>query len=152
MNNYFKPFLFIFLGIVCSFALMGMSVNTAPSSATDIAVIPDRPTPEPRPENNDFQGGWIRLQASGSTVTEGLWTRIEWQDPNTQEWHQVDGWQGEFDGDKRVNWYVARKNMGEEAFRWVVYRDESQAEELAKSEPFNLPTYTGQTVIVDIEW
>jgi len=141
-----------------SMLFMGMTQSSVASADVRGPIRPTveptaTPTTTPAETSSQVTGGLIVLQATAdSGSTAGLWTRVEWQDPNTKKWHLVEGWQGEFDGDKRITWYVARQNLNEQLFRWVVYRDESQTERLATSDPFDLPTAAMQTVTVEIDW
>lgn len=148
MKRIVKIFSFVFVFGLLGSMLVGMA-------ATDVAMAggaPVRPTPQPTTpppaltNDNGNAGGWIMLQASTTAVTSGMWTRIEWQDPNTGLWQEVGGWQGEFDGDKRVTWYVDPANFGQGPFRWVVYSDQTQAEVVTTSDNFTLPETRWQTV------
>ncbi|MCP4418505.1 MAG: hypothetical protein GY805_17950 [Chloroflexi bacterium] len=144
-----KPIIVLLIGLLFSFALMGMSPNSdLAGGETGNAV---RPTPLPTAVSSD-PGGLIVLQADSTQLTQGMWTRIEWQDPNTLLWHEVEGWQGEFDGDNRVTWYVAPENFNETPFRWRVYSDQSQSTLIVTSEPFDLPNGRWQDVVVNVEW
>lgn len=131
--------------------LIGVLPNNASATMLDTRG-PIRPTPQPTEvaAAPRITGGWIVLQAPESIAMSGLWTRIEWQDGQTKQWHLVDGWQGEFDGNGRVTWYVASKNLGEQTFRWVVFDSEAQAKRLAMSEPFDMPSGQEQKVIVEV--
>ena len=149
MNQKIKPIIVILIVLLASFVLMGMSsIGDVANAENDLPV---RPTPIPSATSSD-PGGLIVLQASSSQLTQSMWTRIEWQDPNTQLWHEVEGWQGEFDGNNRVTWYVASDNFDEQPFRWKVYSDASQTELIAMSESFNLPNNSWQETVVNVAW
>jgi hypothetical protein len=78
-----------------------------------------------------------------------LWTTVEWQDA-FGEWHTVEGWQGTFNEQGQVIWWVAEKDLGTGPFRWVVYEERDGAL-WAASESFDLPSHLGETTSVSIE-
>jgi hypothetical protein len=91
-------------------------------------------------------GAFIELQAE--PLRPGLWTRLQWQDAE-DGWHDVEGWQGSFNPDQRVLWWVGEERLGEGPFRWLVY--ESQAGDLlAVSQPFSLPSRGGEVLHVEV--
>jgi hypothetical protein len=110
--------------------------------------------PKPQPV-----GGFIELQASFSDTwpwdtvpRRELWTVVQWQDA-FGNWHDVEGWQGTLDdvkdktGAKR--WWVAPSELGKGPFRWAVYRSQG-GRLLVRSDPFDLPAASGETVAVDV--
>ena len=114
-------------------------------------ALPERPTPETPRTTEQVQAGFIQLEMAATAETAHLWTRVEWQDPNTSEWHLVDGWQGEFDSHNKVTWYVSPEDFGAAAsFRWLVYTNENQESLLMTSDSFRLPTRAGDTVTTTI--
>jgi hypothetical protein len=92
------------------------------------------------------------------THWQSLWTGVEWLNPSTGTWHDVEGWQGTLDGltsgddqtlvGQKV-WWVLSSNLGTGPFRWVVY-DGKGGRPLVISEAFNLPKRAGQTMTVDV--
>ncbi len=104
------------------------------------------PRPEPKAEKNQIKGGFIELTVSGST--SDVWTAVQWQD-NDGNWILVDGWQGSTNAENQVLWYVAKENLGEDPFRWMVY-DAPDGSLLAASDPFELPERAKQTVFVEV--
>jgi hypothetical protein len=82
-----------------------------------------------------------------------LWTVVQWQDPYTEVWHDVEGWQGTLDGVTdglgKKTWWVASRDLDTGPFRWRVYRSEGGTL-LATSEPFNLPGAVGAAVTVEV--
>lgn len=90
------------------------------------------------------------LQTEGLPVgSTGVWTAVQWQDPNTGMWHLVEGWQGTLDLDGSQTWWVGTEILGKGPFRWVIYA-EKEGEELAVSSSFNLPEKSGQTVLITV--
>lgn len=92
------------------------------------------------------------------TRWQALWTGVQWQDPSTGSWHDVEGWQGTLDGltskqDQtlvgRKAWWVLKPNLGTGPFRWVVY-DGQAGPPLVTSETFHLPEMAGQTGSVEV--
>jgi hypothetical protein len=86
--------------------------------------------------NPQLEGAFIELQVQ--PLRPDLWTRIQWQDARG-DWHTVDGWQGTFNADQRVLWYVGAEHLQEGPFRWLVYADQT-GPLLATSRPFDLPS------------
>ena len=125
-------------------------VSAAPAGVED---LPPRPTEVPTtapasPSQGNFSGGLIVLTAPiTQTATADYWTVVEWKDTEGS-WNMVTGWQGEFDGDGNVTWWVAPDNLGEENFRWVVYDSADMEETVFTSETFSLPDNSGSTVII----
>ncbi len=153
MNQKMKPIISLLIVLLSSFVFMGMS--SKPNLAGGETGNAVRPTPLPTPTSTAVSsdpGGHIVLQADSTQLTHGMWTRIEWQDPNTLLWHEVEGWQGEFDNNNRVTWYVAPENFNETPFRWRVYSDQSQTELIATSDEFELPNGRWHETVVNMAW
>jgi hypothetical protein len=109
------------------------------------------PTPTPQPPTvqllyPELKGAFIELHAQ--PLRSGLWTRIQWQDA-FGGWHDIEGWQGSFNEDQRVLWYVGEENLGAGPFRWLVYEYQG-AELLTVSAPFNLPSRDGEVLSVEV--
>ena len=129
----------------------------APSQAQVDPVLPPRPTPEPVAATSTSQGATIILSipvADGASIDSDDWALVQWQD-NQGDWHNVAGWQGNlaYDASSKsweVIWWVARANLGERSFRWVIYSDESMKTLEALSATFDLPTTNLQGVVVTI--
>jgi hypothetical protein len=104
--------------------------------------------------NAEFPSTWSWEE----THWQALWTGVQWLNPSTGTWHDVDGWQGEFDGltgdqDQALvgqkAWWVLKPNLGTGPFRWIVYHEKGGSP-LAISEPFQLPEMVGQTRSVNV--
>lgn len=91
-------------------------------------------------------GAFIELQAE--TLRSGLWTRIQWQDAFS-DWHDIEGWQGTFNENRRVLWYVGEEHLGEGPFRWLVYESRG-GNVLAVSQPFSLPSRGGEVMRLEV--
>ncbi len=92
----------------------------------------------------NLTGAFIELTVE--PMRPDLWTRLQWQDASGN-WHDIEGWQGGFNPDQRVLWYVGAGQLGDGPFRWLV--DESQGgERLGLSQPFNLPSDGGEVLRV----
>jgi len=130
--------------------------------------LPPRPTARPIPTptpgagpvpgSPSSSGGLVTLsvQADTDMVREighwrSIWTVVQWQD-GLRNWHDVDGWQGDLDAfDGSVGWktwWVAKEDLGTGPFRWALYHGHG-GELLTYSEPFYLPSRSGQVVVVD---
>lgn len=96
----------------------------------------------------DLTGAFIELHAE--PALPGLWTRIQWQDASGN-WHDVAGWQGTFDENQRVLWYVGADHLGTGPFRWLVYASE-QGDLLGMSAPFALPAGHGEVLRVWVSY
>jgi hypothetical protein len=144
-----KLFTLILLGTIALFSLAAVAAPDAP------AAPPPRPTPSPPSPANDPDtppsGGQIVLRADAEDVTAGLWSLIQWQDPNTGEWHEVAGWRGHFNTAGQVIWWVGADDLGSGPFRWLVYSDESEANLLFTSDSFLLPAHAGEMMTVAID-
>jgi len=131
------------LGAACVLGLLLMLVSNASAAPQ---ALPPRPTPVPTPAPVKLRGGLISLQADATQPEH--WTIVQWQDA-LGDWHDVDGWQGTFDQENRVIWWVAPKDLGTGPFRWTVYENQCGAL-LAASEPFDLPALGGNMVTVEV--
>jgi hypothetical protein len=133
--GYLCLFLFIILPI--------WGVRSALAQAT-AAATPAPPTAELLYPN--LTGAFIELTAE--PMQPNLWTRLQWQDASGN-WHDIEGWQGSFNPDQRVLWYIGSEQLGAGPFRWLV--DESQGgERLGMSQPFNLPSRGGELLRVTV--
>jgi len=132
----------------------------------------------PRPEPGTEEAGGSRI--SGGSASDGavllldvqfpatwswedthwqsLWTGVQWLNPSTGTWHDVEGWQGTLDGLTSENnqtlvgqkvWWVLKSNLETGPFRWIVY-DSEGGSSLVTSGTFHLPERTGQTLTVDV--
>ena len=110
------------------------------------------PLPEPEPG-----GGALKLQVRFSPATlkhwQEAWTVVQWQDARG-DWHDVEGWRGTLDeivsAEGRKIWWVYRQDLGKGPFRWLVY-DRVGGQSRVASQPFNLPSVSGQTMKVQVE-
>ena len=89
-------------------------------------------------------GAFIDLQVE--PFQQDLWTRIQWQDASGS-WHDIEGWQGAFNPNQRVLWYVGEAHLGDGPFRWLVFENQ-QGDLLAMSQPFTLPSRGGEVLRV----
>ena len=121
--------------------MVAIMVIQAPGS---VVALP--PRPEPKAEKALIKGGFIELTVSGAT--NDVWTAVQWQDIDGN-WILVDGWQGYTDADNQVLWFVAKENLGEGPFRWLLY-DAEDGNLLTTSAPFDLPERAKQTVSVEV--
>ena len=130
-----------------------------------LADLPPRPQPKPVAKSQPPAGAWLELRAQfpstwpwDSVPWQALWTVVQWQDPYTGYWHDVEGWRGGLDdvtvgeggtvvGKKR--WWVDKKDFSTGPFRWAVYRGPEE-ELLAVSEPFDLPASAGAAATIDV--
>ena len=115
-------------------------VTLVPSALADLPPRPEPSVPAPA-------GGTIVLSAS--PVTAKMWTLIQWQDA-FGKWHDVQGWQGTFEPGGKVQWWVGAENLGQGPFHWLVYSERDDGDLLATSDPFDLPAYGGQRVLVEL--
>jgi hypothetical protein len=107
---------------------------------TEVALV-EAPLPASPPA-----GGAITLRAY--PVEPGSWTVVQWQDAQGG-WHDVEGWQGTFDRENQVAWWVAPDDMGKGPFRWAVYPSRG-GQLLATSDSFYLPDSVDKGVGVEI--
>lgn len=137
------------LSIVGVLLLAVISVFTSALSAgaaTSNSTLPTRPpTATPLPPAGSLIV--LSLQAT-QAVPDTLWTIIQWQDAQ-DNWHNVEGWQGNFNERLEVVWWVAPEDLDKGPFRWVVYEQQSSDEIVGVSESFNLPS--NNKVILEIE-
>ena len=118
--------------------------------------LPPRPTPVPTAVPpveivSAHSGEQIRLHLENDVdeIPGELWTAVEWQDPNTGDWHVVEGWRGTLDTPTTQTWWVGSDQFGDGPFRWQLYANED-GELLATSESFDLPTRAGLMVVVNV--
>jgi hypothetical protein len=134
-----------------------------------LADLPPRPTPQPTqpppPAPSGLAGGSVelRVQFSETWARDGLawqdlWTVVQWQDPSTGAWRDVEGWQGGLDAVEvgeggavvgHKGWWVAQGDLGSGPFRWQVYQSRT-GRLLGTSEPFDLPGSSGATATVEV--
>ncbi len=88
----------------------------------------------------------IQLHAVGAPAT--AWTMVQWQDA-LGSWHDVDGWQGDFDPDGYKTWRFPRQHFGTGPFRWRVFTSKG-GPLWGVSEPFRLPDGPDQTLSVTV--
>lgn len=124
--------------------MVGLVTIRAPKTAQ---ALPPRPTPIPTVAQPAITGGFIELTIDGEI--DEVWTAVQWQDPNTGDWHPVDGWQGTPNSDNEVRWYVGQEDLDSGPFRWLVY-DAPDGNVLAIGEAFQLPKHAGQMVVIEI--
>ena len=118
--------------------------------------FPLPPRPEPEPENpieivDGFDGQQIQLHLENEVedIPSGLWTVVEWQDPNTGDWYETDGWHGTLNTPTTQEWWVGSDMFGDGLFRWQLY-DSEGGELLMTSAMFNLPEHKDLKVIVNV--
>ena len=155
--------LWLYLTVAVACASLGIVSSPAPARAlpprpptpTVADVVPARPTPD---------SGSIELRARFPAAMPGrespwqeLWTVVQWQDPHTGTWRDVESWRGTLDGVRgeddgltgHKTWWGARRDLGTGPFRWLVYRSRGGSLVVA-SEPFDLPAGAGKTVVVEV--
>jgi hypothetical protein len=158
-----KSSLWLSLTVAVACASLGIVSSLAPAHA-----LPPRP-PTPTftvvaPTRSAPDSGSIELRVRFPAALPGrespwqeLWTVVQWQDPHTGTWRDVESWQGTLDGVRgeggavvgHKTWWVAQRDLGTGPFRWLVYR--SQGGPLSvTSEPFDLPAGGGETVGVEV--
>lgn len=91
-------------------------------------------------------GGAITLYAH--PVQPELWTVVQWQDAQGG-WHDVEGWQGPFNQENQVVWWVAPAGLGKGPFRWTVYQSQG-GQLLAISDSFYLPDSADTAVRIEL--
>lgn len=142
------PILLPLLVVLGFLALAAFSLAAAPASAGDLPPRPETPTPPP--PSTDVEGApLILLPDDVETIPPGAWTVVQWQTA-LGDWADVQSWQGQFNDDGYVQWWVGPENFGESPFRWLVYDGEDRDTLLATSDDFTLPEYNYHTVIVPI--
>ncbi len=142
-NKRLTALLILALFLLVSGGMMGFTQPKA-------AGLPPRPEPTATPVPKAMTGGKIVLQTSGLPVgSDGVWTAVQWQDPHTDEWRLVEGWQGTLELDGSQTWWVGAADLGTGPFQWVIYAEKG-GDELAVSDSFNLPEKPGQTVFVTV--
>lgn len=129
---------------------LAMSPGTVMETNVDTAPAPS-PTLTPQPLAVQLlypklTGAFIELQAE--PLRPGLWTRIQWQDA-FGAWRDIEGWQGFFNEDQRVLWYVGEEHLGNGPFRWLVYENQG-GDLLATSQPFSMPSRSGEVLRVEV--
>jgi hypothetical protein len=158
-----KCSLWLYLTVAVACASLGIVSSPSPAHA-----LPPRP---PTPTFTDVAsarsapaGGSIELRVRFPAAWSGrgspwqeLWTVVQWQDPHTGTWREVEGWRGTLDGvggeggnvAGHKTWWVAQRDLGTGPFRWLVYRSKGGPLSVA-SEPFDLPAGSGGTVVVEV--
>ena len=130
------------------------SGNPAPGQPVTVApALPEAPPENPVNTQTTVQllyprltGAFIELQAE--PLRPGLWTRMQWQDAEGG-WHNIEGWQGSFNEEQRVSWWVGEEHLGEGPFRWLVYESQ-EGDLLVVSESFSLPSRGGEVLQVAV--
>ncbi len=97
---------------------------------------------------SNSNGSMIILQSSSADGDD--WVVVEWL-AGDGNWYQVDGWRGHI-SNGQLMWWVANENLGQGPFRWVVYANDSEAEQLQTSEPFSLPASQNETKTFSLNW
>jgi hypothetical protein len=129
--------------------LLAWTILLAPDAE---ASLPSRDTPTPTLSSrsgNDKRddhpvGAWIELQTQGAPA--GAWVVVQWQDSDGN-WHDVEGWGGDLANSSR--WWVAHKDFGTGAFRWVVMQGRD-GPPVGVSPAFNLPGAANETLQVTL--
>jgi hypothetical protein len=141
--------------------VLGYAVDAAPVDEE----IPPRPptatprvatmTPDPRRETSksDIEpsdGARITLSLQGPVPTpDGLWAVVQWQDAQ-EGWHDVEGWRGSLNNKRQMRWWVSPTDFGRGPFRWIVYAEPNSSVVIGSSDFFNLPTESGDTMVVPV--
>jgi hypothetical protein len=136
------------------------------------SALPPRPEPRTQPtqgseasHGNASDGAVLLLRVQfpptwnwEQTHWQELWTGVQWLNPSTGIWNDVDGWQGKLDGLTNEEdhtlvgqkaWWVMKPHLGTGPFRWIVY-DGQGGPPLATSDPFQLPEMVDQTRSVNV--
>ena len=144
------------IGLVVGLSTILLLAGFTTSDKSPNADLPPRPTPAPTAVSpieivSAPSGEQIRLNLENEVdeIPSNLWTTVEWQDPNTGDWHMVDGWRGSLDTLTTQTWWVGSDLFGDGPFRWQLYAGED-GELLATSESFDLPTRVGLMVVVNV--
>ena len=120
--------------------------ETASVASTDASAAAETKSDAPSSRGND--GSMIVLKSASADGDD--WVTIEWL-AGDGNWYEVNGWRGHI-SNGQIMWWVGQENLGAGPFRWVVYADESAAERLAVSDPFNLPEQTGIERSFQLDW
>lgn len=134
MNKHCPKIVFL---LSCVFFVLALLSTPA------VAELPIRPDDTPTPKPPEPRGGAIELFVT--RAAQPVYAIVQWQD-GLGGWHNVDGWRGRVE-DNRVLWFVPEDMFGDGPFRWVLYDEQ---ETLATSDPFSLPTFSGQIVRVSV--
>lgn len=148
----------LFTGI---FVLPGLGTKSSQGAEYESTPMP-RPTitPIPRPTlptdsstRQDVEGSQssarIVLQWESEPITATLSTVVQWQDTGGN-WHNIDGWKGQFDNQHQVRWWVAPQHFRTGPYQWVIFSDSDDADKILwVSDPFYLPD-SGQTLVVPV--
>lgn len=108
--------------------------------------LPPRP-PTVTPQS---YGGTIILQLLSDVPISSNELRavVQWQSVDGT-WHNVEGWQGDFNEKLQLIWWVAPKDLGKGPFRWIVQDKTNHNEVVVESNSFQLPNRR-QEVIIEI--
>lgn len=119
--------------------LIGIILAILPSLAFQTSVTTDEPPPRP-PTATPIVGTRIILSFDDqSRCSQAWWTAVQWQDEFGM-WNDVEGWQGTFDQNCQVVWWLGPEHYGTGPFRWVVFDSVEREQELTTSKVFNLPS------------
>jgi hypothetical protein len=140
-----------YLTVAVVFGFLFLSFVYVGVNANDSSDLPPRPegVPTPQPEQAPVvhpTGGFIALTME--VPSPDYWVTVQWYD-GQETWYTVSGWQGNFNQDREVLWWVSPEDMGKGPFRWVVLA-EVDGPPVAISDEFYLPTHTLETVRVEI--
>ena len=131
-----------------------------------LAALPPRPDPETDPTGDDpSNGGPLILLVQfpqdwpwEHVHWQNLHTVVQWQDPYTGKWHDVQGWKGTLDTVEidtsglvtgKKTWWFGGKDLGTGPFRWLVYGSPKDSL-LATSTAFNLPDSAGGSITITV--
>ena len=149
MQKIFSNYARLFRITVGAGLLLWLAISFIAPTMSVYAELPPRPEAPTAPvASTTLSGAQIKLIVTDPAG--GEWTEIEWQDPNTGDWHKVDGWRGSMiaDGSTAVQvWWVDRDQFGDGPFRWLVY-DAEGGELVATSENFETPKNNEQVITV----
>ena len=142
MRKYKFTLLFLFI-----LPWLAMSFTHHQANSADAQGLPTRPpTVTPQPP----AGGLIILQVEATLpVLDGLWTVVQWQDANG-DWHDVEGWQGNFNEKLEVIWWVAPEDLGKGPFHWLITERQGSTIAVTNSKPFFLPAKNRSIVNVEV--
>ena len=150
-----------------SFGAFMLLLLAARSATADDMDLPPRESPATPTEvlvQPNGQGARVHLQAHFSQDwpweamhwQEDLWVVVQWYDPSTGIWHDVDGWQGSFEAIQQAeDWmgmkelWLADVHLGTGPYRWQVFEKDSN-HLLSTSEEFYLPARGGDLMAVDM--